>query len=213
MSNWVFCAFSEFKDSFQAKMRIQAKIDSIPLSFRMTLICSLGLLITLLFGVSQFTSSVFWLLVGLTASVIASCLLISQRYSRLGYIAFLVGLSAYSVGFLTQLSGTVDWWLLSSLAAFGIVVFFLLLPKIESLFMPVGLMGSMILLLIWSAGELWLRSHSLSSLLALLGAVILFIAAIASTLIDDDIVLPTDSPLLNGAYILSQGLIVASALL
>lgn len=213
MPNWVFCAFSEFKDSFQTKMSIQAKTDSIPLSFRMTLICSLGLLIALLFGVSQFTSSILWLLIGLTASVIASGLLISQRYSRLGYIAFLFGLSAYSVGFWTQLSGTVDWWLLSSLAAFGIVVFFLLLPKIESLFMPVGLMGGMMLLLIWSAGELWLMSHSLSALLALLGAVALFIVAIASTLIDDDVALPIASPLLNSAYILSQGLIVASALL
>jgi uncharacterized membrane protein YhhN len=213
MSNWVFCAFSELKDSVHTKMSVPDKIGQSSLAFRVTFICSLGLLAVLFVGATHFTDHITWMLVGVSGSIIASRLLISQRYSRLGYMTFLLALLAYSMGFLTQLSGTIDWWLLSSLTAFGVVIFFLLLPKIEALLIPVALMGITMLFLIWSTGEIWLMSHSLSSLLALLGAVLLFISAIVLALTDDEISLPTVSPLLHGTYLISQGLIVISALL
>lgn len=152
----------------------------------------------------------WWVTLGLVISVLADNLYIFNKHKKLCFAAYIGAQLCYSTSFWHQLSGEIVWWLPAMLLAVGIVVFFLMLPKIDKLIFPVVIMGMMLLQLNWAAGEVWLFSGSLAGALGFLGTLVLTLSAGLLAVHDYRHSIAYGRYLISGSYLLAHSLITAS---
>lgn len=154
--------------------------------------------------------SAWWITLGLIISALADSLYIFQKHKKLCFAAYIGSQLCYSTSFWLQLSGEIVWWLPAMLLAIGIVVFFLMLPKIDRLIFPVVMMGMMLLQLNWAAGEVWLVSAKLAGAVGFLGTLTLTLSAGLLAVHDYRHPLTYGRYLISGSYLLAHSLITAA---
>ncbi|CAM3138206.1 lysoplasmalogenase [Vibrio neptunius] len=175
---------------------------------------SLAMLVVILWSQNSVAGiSVWWVTLGLLISMVADGLYIYQRHQKLCFAAFVGAQLCYSSSFWLQLSGEIVWWLPAMLLAIGIVVFFLMLPKIDRLIFPVVIMGMMLLQLNWAAGEVWLLTGAWASLLGFLGTFTLTLSAGLLAVHDYRHSIRYGRYLISGSYLLAHSLITASLII
>ncbi|MDA0150315.1 lysoplasmalogenase family protein [Vibrio sp. LaRot3] len=152
--------------------------------------------------------SAWWVSLGLIISILADALYIRKKAQRTCFAFFLAAQICYSTSFWLQISGEIVWWLPAMLLAMGIVVFFLLLPKIDRLIFPVVIMGMALIQLNWAAGEVWLLQQN--HLLGLLGTLSLTLSAALLAIHDYRHPIWFGRYLITGSYLLAHCLITAS---
>lgn len=99
------------------------------------------------------------------------------------------------------------------LLAIGIVVFFLMLPKIDKLLFPVVIMGMMLLQLNWAAGEVWLFTDTTASLVGFLGTLTLTLSAALLAVHDYRHPIAYGRYLISGSYLLAHSMITATLII
>ncbi len=165
---------------------------------------------------SQGTSlglSAWWITLGLLISLLADNLYILNKQKKLCFASYIAGQLCYSTSFWTQLSGEIVWWLPAMLLAIGIVVFFLMLPKIDKLLFPVVIMGMMLLQLNWAAGEVWLFTGTTASLVGFLGTLTLTLSAGLLAVHDYRHPIAYGRYLISGSYLLAHSMITATLII
>ncbi len=155
----------------------------------------------------------WWVTLGLIISALADSLYLFNKHKRLCFSAYIGAQLCYSTSFWQQLSGEIVWWLPAMLLAIGIVVFFLMLPKIDKLIFPVVIMGMMLLQLNWAAGEVWLFSGTVSGSLGFLGTIILTLSAGLLAVHDYRHPIAFGRYLISGSYLLAHAFITASLII
>ncbi|QIA62182.1 lysoplasmalogenase [Vibrio astriarenae] len=150
---------------------------------------------------------------GLVSSAGADILFFVKQRRRLSYLAFISSQLCFSWAFWQQLEGPVFLWLPALLFAVAIVLFLLLLPRIDSTLVPTAITGFIAVELACAAGEVWLSSPNLSNLLGFLGCLLMPISVILVSLRVDQAVLWQDRRLSSFLFLLANALIVASVLI
>ncbi|MDN3608781.1 lysoplasmalogenase [Vibrio ostreicida] len=172
---------------------------------------SLAMLVALIWDHTGFIgASVRWVTLGLLVSMLADGLYVQKRGKKLCFAAFIGAQLCFSASFWVQLSGEIVWWLPAMLLAIGVVIFFLMLPKIDRLVFPVVIMGMVLLQLNWAAGEVWLLTQTVSSLLGAFGSFILLVSAILLAVHDYKHSIFGGRYVISGSYLLAYSLITAS---
>lgn len=157
--------------------------------------------------------SAWWITLGLLISGLADSLYIFNKHKKLCFAAYIGSQLCYSTSFWQQLSGEIVWWLPAMLLAIGIVVFFLMLPKIDRLIFPVVIMGMILLQLNWAAGEVWLVSATMAGAIGFLGTLTLTLSAALLAVHDYRQPLIFGRYLISGSYLLAHSLITATLLI
>ena len=152
----------------------------------------------------------WWISLGLVMSMVADSLYVAKRHKRLCFAGFIAAQLCYSTSFWLLLSGEVIWWLAAMLLAMGIVVFFLLLPKIDRLIFPVVIMGMVLLQLNWVTGELCLLQGGHQAILAFSGSLLLTTSAALLAIHDYRQPIFCGRYFITGSYLLGHSLITAS---
>ncbi len=126
---------------------------------------------------------IYWVIGGLILSVVSDILLVlpSPKIQKSFYIR-MVSFAAYSLYFWGELQGHITWWLPALLFASGVIIFLLLLPKLDVLVFPVTIMGILLLQMAWAAGTVWLNHSTTANLLAFISALGFVIAALIRAL-------------------------------
>ncbi|WP_159657622.1 lysoplasmalogenase [Vibrio atypicus] len=155
----------------------------------------------------------WWVSLGLVIAVLADNLYIFKKQKKLCFAAYIGSQLCLSTSFWLQLSGEIVWWLPAMLLAIGIVVFFLMLPKIDRLIFPVVIMGMMLLQLNWAAGEVWLLSGSLAGGMGFLGTLTLTLSAGLLAVHDYRHPIAYGRYLISGSYLLAHCLITAALII
>jgi uncharacterized membrane protein YhhN len=162
--------------------------------------------------IALWSVKIYWLLAGLGMFLIvdaAGHMNLSKKMCFLGYIFAQV---LYSKFFWLQIQSDVVLWLPALLVGIAVVTFFLLLPRLDSLVLPVMVMGCSLLLLVCSAGEVWLTTHSQTDFLGFLGALVMAVSALLLAVEKYKRPRAGARYLISGSYFLSHALIVASVL-
>ncbi|GEM76879.1 lysoplasmalogenase family protein [Vibrio sagamiensis] len=174
---------------------------------------TLALLLVLILTAGNSADHTDWIAGGLVTFMLADMLhsLKSGRFLKaLYFTGYLLAQVCYSKAFWVQLNGEVIWWLLALLLSASIVAFFLLLPRLDALLLPVAIMGVMLVQMAWVAGEVWLQMPSYSSALGFGGTLVMIASALGYALYDCRKMNKTISLWVNGSYLLCHALIVAS---
>lgn len=155
----------------------------------------------------------WWVSLGLIISMVADGLYIYKKQLKLCFASFIAAQLCYSASFWFKLSGEIVWWLPAMLFGFGIVVFFLLLPKIDRLIFPVVMMGMILLQLNWAAGEVWLVTGGVASTVGFIGTLTLTLSAVLLAVHDYRHPIYRGRYLISGSYLLAHSLITASLII
>lgn len=153
-----------------------------------------------------------WLVAGLSLFLLVELLRLVPWFSRrLLFVGTVMAFSCYSISFWLQINGSLAWWLPALLFASGIIVFFLLLPRLDAQVLPVMVMGLVLLQLCWAATELCLRTPTLTYQLACAGSYLFALCGLLHTQQRFLRRSAVPSSLVSGGYILAQSLLVCSA--
>lgn len=99
------------------------------------------------------------------------------KYRTLQLFFFSIACLCYSLYFWSQVE-TLSWAVSIASFALVVVVFFLLLPLLDSFALPASLVALSLWQLLWASGELWEQSHSLLNVSGLLGTLLLSISVL-----------------------------------
>ncbi|MBU2897544.1 lysoplasmalogenase [Vibrio hepatarius] len=154
--------------------------------------------------------SVWWVTLGIGVSIFADVLYIYKQKKELCFSAFILAQLCYSAAYWMMLSGGMVWWLPAMLLAFGIVVFFLMLPKIDRVIFPVVIMGMVLFQFNWAAGEAWLMAGTIASIMGFIGTLTLTFSAALLVIHDYKHSFLYGRYLISGSYFLAHSLIIAS---
>ncbi|MCJ2378729.1 lysoplasmalogenase [Vibrio sp. ZSDZ34] len=171
------------------------------------------LLMVLVVGqMGSWSAKIYWLVAGLGLFLIVDAAGYMKLSHKMCFLGYIVAQVFYSKFFWLQIQSDVVLWLPALLVGIAVVTFFLLLPRLDSLVLPVTVMGCALLLLVCSAGEVWLTTHSQSDFLGFLGALIMAVSALLFAV--EKYKRPRSGAryLISGSYFLSHALIVASVL-
>jgi uncharacterized membrane protein YhhN len=170
---------------------------------------TLLLLLGILFSQPDLTAASLWIAAGLALALVAELgrsLITVNRH--LLFVCMLLMFTCFSKSFWLQLSGALSWWLPALLFAAGVIVFFLMLPRLDSQVFPVTIMGLMMLQLCWAATELCLRESGVGHQLACASSYLFALSALAYALRGYQSRAP--SRLASASYLLAHALMVAS---
>ncbi|MFC3025197.1 lysoplasmalogenase [Vibrio zhugei] len=174
---------------------------------------SLGLLYSILFSVMPFsTEPATWVLISLLVAMFADGLYYFKSCIKVSFIAFLCSQLLLSKAFWCQLSGSIVWWMPALLIASAIVAFFLLLPQLDNLIIPVALMGLVLIQMAWAAGEVWLNASNIASLMGFLGCITFILSWITQAIHDFKRPIKGGQYIVSGTYLLAQSLVVISVM-
>jgi len=152
MWSWLSVALSGFI-SISANEGSQYRLAAV---FKALSLLMLALILWTQSGVDSV--SVWWVTLGIGVSILADVLYIYKQKKKLCFSAFILAQLCYSTAYWLMLSGGMVWWLPAMLLAIGIVVFFLMLPKIDRVIFPVVIMGMVLFQFNWAEGEVWLMA-------------------------------------------------------
>ncbi|WP_086981883.1 lysoplasmalogenase family protein [Vibrio aphrogenes] len=96
----------------------------------------------------------------------------APRHRVLQLIFFSIACLGYSLDFWAQVE-TLNWAVPIALFALIVVVFFLLLPLLESFIIEASLVAVILWQLSWASGQLWQDQHSLLALSGFIGTLLL----------------------------------------
>lgn len=99
------------------------------------------------------------------------------KHRTLQLFFFSIACLCYSLYFWSQVE-TLSWAVSIASFALVVVVFFLLLPLLDSFVLPASLVALSLWQLLWASGELWEQSHSLLNVSGLLGTLLLSISVL-----------------------------------
>lgn len=169
---------------------------------------TLLLLLVLLLSQPELTAASLWVAAGLALALLAELGRSLARVSRrLLFVCLMLMFTCFSKSFWLQLSGTLSWWLPALLFAAGVIVFFLMLPRLDSQVFPVIIMGLMLLQLCWAATELCLREPTYLHQMACASCYLFALSALGYAL---QAFRKTPTRLVSGGYLLAQAMLVAS---
>lgn len=151
------------------------------------------------------------IVVGLASALIADIFFFVQQRHRLSYVLFVSSQVFYSWAFWQQLDGPVLIWLPALLFALAIVVFLLLLPRIDSTLLPTAMTGVVAVQLACAAGEVWLSSPNVYDLLGFTGCLIMPISVILISIKRAQKSVWGDHRFISSLYLLANALIVFSS--
>ncbi|MCG7491459.1 lysoplasmalogenase family protein [Vibrio sp. Of14-4] len=172
---------------------------------------SLGMLVIILWTQGRPDDvSVWWVTLGIVVSMFADVLYIYKKKKKLCFSAFILAQLCYSAAYWLMLSGGIVWWLPAMLLAISVVVFFLMLPKIDRVIFPVVIMGMVLFQFNWAAGELWLTAETVASMMGFVGTLTLTCSAALLAVHDYKHSITYGRYLISGSYLLAHSLIVAS---
>ncbi|PKF49170.1 lysoplasmalogenase [Enterovibrio nigricans] len=174
---------------------------------------TIAILIVIAMAGGQESSYTHWIIAGLAFSLVGDIFLMLPKDRFIpGLLSFLVAHILYSVAFWQQFDGPMIWWLPSLIGAASVLIFFLLLPNLGQLIIPVGLYIAVIAQMAWGAGEFWMAAQSPMAAYAFSGALLFMLSD--TVLAFDRFKGPfrTSVLLIMSTYFCAQGLITASVL-
>ncbi len=173
-------------------------------------IFTLLLLLVLVLTQGAQTAYSYWIAAGLGVFIIADTFHTFGSRKWIYFCGYLVAQACYSKSFWMQFHGDIIWWLLALLLAASIVAFFLLLPQLDSLVLPVVVMGMMLVLMAWAAGEVWLQSPSFANAIGFSGTLVMTYSALAYAIHGYRKPMKRSYVWVSGSYFIAHALIVAS---
>ncbi|GLT19033.1 lysoplasmalogenase [Vibrio zhanjiangensis] len=207
MWSWLSVALSEFI-SVSANERGQYQQATVFNTL------SLVMLMLILWTQSRVDNVSIWLATfGIVISIFADALYIYKQKKKLCFSAFILAQLCYSAAYWLMLSGGIVWWLPAMLLAIGVVVFFLMLPKIDRVIFPVVIMGMVLFQFNWAAGEIWLMADTTASMIGFLGTLTLTCSAALLAIHDYKHPFACGRYLISGSYLLAHSFIVASLII
>ncbi|NOH72178.1 lysoplasmalogenase [Vibrio pectenicida] len=204
MWSWLSVALSGFI-SISANEGSQYRLAAV---FKALSLLMLALILWTQSGVDSV--SVWWVTLGIGFSILADVLYIYKQKKKLCFSAFILAQLCYSTAYWLMLSGGMVWWLPAMLLAIGIVVFFLMLPKIDRVIFPVVIMGMVLFQFNWAAGEVWLMAGTIASIMGFIGTLTLTLSAVLLAIHDYKHSFLYGRYLISGSYLLAHSLIVSS---
>ncbi len=171
---------------------------------------TLLLLLTILCLSGRGEIQFIWIAIGLLLFLTADVLGVLPRPKfKAVFCLQLLAFLFYSKGFWLQLYKDIDWWLPALLFAGSVILFLLLLPKLDTVIFPVVTMGLVSVQMAWAASAAWMSSYSLADLYACI-ACLIFIAIALLRAINRYHISDGVSVWSTGSYFIAQSLIVAS---
>jgi len=115
----------------------------------------------------------YWILFGLVISIVGDIFMMlpSDKFVQ-GLSAFLVTHLAYIVAFCYLYDGGLTLFWCVGVVAFSVIFYTMLWPQLGELKLAVGVYISVISVMVWLAGELYLQQSNPTNLLLLSGAII-----------------------------------------
>ncbi len=166
------------------------------------------LVILCLFGRNEV--QFIWIAAGLLLFLISDIVgHLPQPKLKTAFCLQLLAFLFYSKGFWLQLYSDINWWLPALLFAGSIILFLMLLPKLESVIFPVITMGLVSVQMTWAAFAAWMCNYSLANLYACIACLIFITVALLRAVnryrISDSVSIWSTI-----SYFVAQALIVAS---
>lgn len=174
---------------------------------------TLSVLLVTLGLFSEMQPQALWIAAGLALSISGSLLVTLQKIGNRPSFAFtLLTFVCYSKSFWLQLNGDLSWWLPALLFASAVIVFFLMLPRLDSVVFPVLMMGMVLVQLCWAATQLYISEPSVSSNLACAAAYLFAISALVDVTMSNQNGNGLRVLIVSGSNIAAHGLLVFSVL-
>lgn len=174
---------------------------------------TLSILLIILGIFSDLQPHVLWVAVALSLAVCVDLLAAFQKIGkRAAFVMTLIMFICYSKSFWLQLEGGLSWWLPALLFASAVIVFFLMLPRLDSIVFPVLMMGLVLVQLCWAATQLCLSAPAFGHQLACAGAYLFALSALLGAGNTKQSNKANKNSLVLGSYLLAHSLIVASVL-
>jgi uncharacterized membrane protein YhhN len=174
---------------------------------------TMGLLVFLVAPLHLYSTVLIGVSLGLLVSVVGDSLLVLRGHGRVRYLTYSLSTVFYTAAYWSQSNGTIHWWLPILLFCSGIVLLLLILPQVESRVFPSIFTGVLLMTLFWATVELWLQQHTFGVLLAVIGALGLFITAFSIAVRKERCVFQSTSLSLLIIYTASQILFTISVLI
>lgn len=176
------------------------------------LLALLSLIALLLFSAHD-EPQFIWVFSGLVCSLLAEILgQLSQPRVKVIFGLMLITFLAYSKGFWTQLSGDISWWLPALLFAGSVILFLLLLPKLDTIVFPVSIMGLVLVNMSWAASAVWMGNATQANLMACIACLIFVASAVLKAVHHYRAPIEHAEKWLASGYFAAQALIVASVI-
>ncbi|MGR5238500.1 lysoplasmalogenase [Vibrio alfacsensis] len=175
-------------------------------------IFTLFLLFVLTMTQGDSVAHTYWIAGGLLVFMLADTLHSFKSRKPLYFVGYLFAQLCYSNAFWVQMNGEVVWWLLALLFAASVVAFFLLLPQLDSLVFPVVIMGTVLVLFAWLAGEVWLHTPNYANALGFSGTLVMTGSALAYAIHGYRKPMKRTYLWVSGSYFIAHALIVASVI-
>lgn len=151
------------------------------------------------------------ILVGLLSSLAGDIFLeLPGNWFIQGLVAFLIAHIFYIVAYQSRTGFHLTPAILLIFAIYGALMLWFLLPHVGAMQLPVIVYMAVILVMGWQAAEQWTRLRDLSSLLALVGALLFIVSDSALAWNRFRNSLPASSLLIMSTYYLAQALIALS---
>ncbi len=151
-----------------------------------------------------------WIAIGLLLFLVIDIL---ELFSKIKYQTIfgmqLIAFLFYSKGLWVQLYGDISWWLPALLFAGSVILFLLLLPKLDTVILPAATMGLVSVQMVWAASAVLMGNDTLPDLYACIACLIFIVIALLRV-INRYHVSRGAEQWVTASYFVAQSFIVAS---
>ncbi|SHO57203.1 lysoplasmalogenase family protein [Vibrio quintilis] len=140
--------------------------------FYLSIGCTLLLLLSATAQLPVISSFISSGIVGSGGYLVFIWLFLTCAHQRLSFLAFILTSVSFSLTFWLRVSYPLQIWLLISIFAVSVMMFLLVLPRIEHKLLPVFIIGLLMINFVWAAGEFWLQTHSFQAGTGVAGAIL-----------------------------------------
>ena len=152
-----------------------------------------------------------WIALGLLCALLADVLfMLSPNQYSAGIGLFVIASLSYSKAFWLQVPGQLSLWLPSMLYAAIVIVFFIGLPRLAEIVLPVIILGCCQVQMTWAALEVWMQTGTVQALYGCLGASLFLLSCVMWAFKHKERPKRNGNPFLDTCYFISQALITVS---
>ncbi|WCE29627.1 lysoplasmalogenase [Vibrio sp. SCSIO 43137] len=144
---------------------------------------TLLLLLAILVVSGREQAQFFWVAAGLILSICADFFWSRPKAKvKAAFTTFIFAFLCYSKALWLPFSGEISWWLPALLFATGVMVVLLLLPKLDTVVVPVSIMGVILVQMVWASTAVWLLEPTTTHLYACIASCIFILATLVRAL-------------------------------
>ncbi|WP_413285578.1 lysoplasmalogenase family protein [Vibrio sp. MA40-2] len=170
-------------------------------------------LIVLLFLNGSDKPQFIWVATGLVLSCFSDIAykFLKPNMSK-SFVVLLIAFVSYSKGFWSQLHGDIAWWVPALLIAGSVIIVLLLLPKLDTIILPISIIGLVMLQMFWAALAVWMNNASIENLYGCLACIILIFTMVLDVINNYRTYFTNVESWVSGGFLIGHSLIVASVI-